>query len=292
MPAPRVHVSLGFLDEDDAMALASIAEELGVDGVTLPDHLFLPGTPPGQYPYSADGTPPFALDTPWPDAIVLAGAIGAVTSRLAVTTAVHVLPLRHPIPAAKAIATAARLCHGRFSLGVGVGWQREEFDALDVDFAGRGRLTDDAIGALRALWGDSPAHYDSESFAFDAILMEPKPPPVPILVGGATDAALRRAVALADGYVMPTMALTEIPGQLERLRGALMHGSRSNEGFRVFIPALGAQAPEITGLLAGDLVTDITAMPWPHPGQVDTTVTEKIDRLERWAIDVLEPLRA
>ena len=121
--------------------------------------------------------------------------------------------------------------------------------------------------------------------------MEPTPPPVPILVGGATDAALQRAVALADGYVMPTMALAEIPGQLERLRGALARGSRSDDGFRVFIPAVAARAPQIAPLLAGELVTDITVMPWPHPGQVETTVSEKADHLERWVTDVLEPLR-
>ncbi len=288
--SPRVHVSCGFLAEQDVLALVPAIEALGIDGVTLPDHLFVPDTPPGHYPYSKDGQPPFRPESPWPDQLVLAGALGPMTTNLELTIAVRVLSLRHPITDAKAIATVSRLWGGRFSLGVGVGWQREEFEAVGIDFTRRGRLTDDAIGALRALWAPGPATFASESFSLHGAIMEPKPPDVPIHIGGASDAALRRAARLGDGFIVPSMPLADVPGQLERLRAALADASRAEAGFRVYVPCLEAPASEIAEVL-DPLVTDLTFMPWPHPGKVDTTVDEKLRHLETWCADVLAPLR-
>ena len=99
----------------------------------------MPPTQPGEYPCSDDGQPPFPLDTPWPDVLVLTAAIAAMTSTLRVLTSVFVLPMRHPLNVAKAAGTAALVSDGRLSLGIGLGWQREEFAAVGVDFAKRGR---------------------------------------------------------------------------------------------------------------------------------------------------------
>jgi probable F420-dependent oxidoreductase len=289
---PRVHVSCGFLPEEEVLALAPRLEERGIDGLTLPDHVFIPDTPPGSYPYSADGQPPFALDAPWPDALVLAGAVGTITERIAITTGVHIVSLRHPLLLGKAIATAARLCGGRLQYGMGVGWQREEFDALGVPFERRGRLADDAIVAMRTLWAEGSSSHRGPERSFGPLLMEPKPPPIPIIVGGDSDAALRRAARLGDGHFMPGRPLDQVGGEIARLRAALAAERREDDaGFRVFMPCTGATAAQIARALE-PIVTDLVLTPWPFPGRVTTTVAEKLEHLDRWRADVLEPLRA
>lgn len=289
--APRVWVSAGFLLEQDVLALAPEIERLGYDGITLPDHVFTPLDPVGAYPYSADGKPPFRPTAPWPDQLVLIAAVGARTSTVQLMTAVTVLPLRHPLLLAKAAATAARVCGGRLTLGVGAGWQREEFEALDVDFERRGGLLADAIGGLRRLWGEQPVEYRGKHFAFGPLQMEPVPPPIPIIVGGGSPAAVQRAARLGDGWILPGQPLEGIPRELERLRAALASEGRSAEGFRAFVPCLGADAGEIARILEPG-VTDITVMPWPHPGKEDTTVSQKLESLRHWRETVLEPLTA
>ena len=288
--SPRVHISCGFVGESVLLELVGPIEELGFDGVTLPDHVFLPDSEPGTYPYSADGMPPFRADTPWPDPLVMAGAIGARTTRLHVSTIVYVLPARHPLLVAKAVATAALLCQGRFAFGVGVGWQREEFDALGVDFHSRGALTDEAIAALRELWRPGVSTHEGPAYRFGPLRMEPKPPAIPIIVGGASDAAIRRAAVLGDGYVLPSQPLDGVPEQLARVRRALDEAGRDPEGFRIIVPCLGAPAAEITSIL-DPLVTDIVVMPWPHPGKVDTTIEQKLESLDGWVTSSMEAVR-
>jgi alkylation response protein AidB-like acyl-CoA dehydrogenase len=178
---PRVWVSVGFLPEEDVLALAPEIERLGYDGITFPDHVFTPVSAGGRYPYSEDGKPPFALDSPWPDALVLIGAVGARTTTLQLMTAVQILALRHPVLFAKAATTAARICGGRLTVGVGAGWQRDEFEALGVDFGRRGALLDEAIDAVRRLWGEQPAEHRGRHYAFGPLQMEPSPPPISIV---------------------------------------------------------------------------------------------------------------
>ena len=286
----RVHVSCGFVDEATLVELVGPIERLRFDGVTLPDHVFLPDAGPGTYPYSADGKPPFRPQTPWPDPLVMAGAIGARTTRLLVSTIVYVLPARNPLLVAKAAATAARLLDGRFVLGVGVGWQREEFDALGVDFHRRGALADEAIGVLRELWRPGVTEHDGPGYRFGPLLMEPTPPAIPIIVGGASDAAIRRAALLGDGYVLPSQPLAGVPAQLERVRRALDAADRDPQGFRVIVPCVGAGAQDIASIL-DPLVTDVVVMPWAHPGKVDTTLDEKVEALSAWVTSTMEAVR-
>jgi probable F420-dependent oxidoreductase len=286
---PRVWVSAGFLPEEDVLALAPEIERLGFDGMTFPDHVFTPVSAEGRYPYSADGRPPFRPETPWPDALVLIAAVAARTRTLGLMTAVQVLPLRHPALFAKAAGTAARISSGRLVLGIGAGWQREEFDALGVKFDRRGALVAEGIAALRALWGPQPAEHHGAAHDFGPLQMFPTPPPIEVVVGGASAAALRRAAELGDGWILPTQPLAEVPGALERLDAALDAAGRAREGFRVFVPCLGAGAEQIAAVLA-PVVSDITIMPWPHPGKQDTSVDAKVACLQRWRDEVLAPL--
>jgi alkanesulfonate monooxygenase SsuD/methylene tetrahydromethanopterin reductase-like flavin-dependent oxidoreductase (luciferase family) len=120
-----VFVVCGLLPEDEIIALAPHIERLGFGGITLGDHVFISGMP-GSYPYSADGRPPFAVNSSWPDPFVVMSALATITERIRFMTSVLILPLGHPLLLAKAVAAAARISRGRVLVGVGVGWQRED----------------------------------------------------------------------------------------------------------------------------------------------------------------------
>jgi probable F420-dependent oxidoreductase len=278
------------MTELEVIALTPAIERLGFDGMTFPDHLFLTDAVDGRYPHSADGKPPFSPDTPWPDALVLIGALGALTTRLRFVTSIYVLPLRHPVILAKAAATAARLCEGRLTLGVGAGWLRDEFDVVGVDFSHRGSIMTEAITVLRTLWQPGPVEYSGKFFSFPPVVMEPVPPAIPIAVGGMSDAALRRTAKLGDAYIMPTQPFEQMPETLSRLRAALDDEGRHESSLEVFLPALGAPAEAILDALE-PAVNNVTVMPWPHPGKERTSVPEKLAHLERYAENVLAKLR-
>lgn len=205
---------------EDQLELAMLAEQLGFDGVVLADDVFFPYVEPGGYLYTADGPPPFPVETPWPDAAVMKGAIASRTTRLRLLTSVFLPPLRHPLLAARAIGTATILAAGRISLGLGVGWMREEFDTLGVPFAERGARIDEAIAAMRKLWQPGPVEYHGRFFSFGPLMMEPAPhDPAPILVGGASEAAMARAVRFGDGFVAPEGPIDRMFGVAQRIRG-------------------------------------------------------------------------
>jgi probable F420-dependent oxidoreductase len=289
--SPRVYVGCGTLPTREVLALAPAIEQYGYDGLALPDHLFMPHTQPGEYPYSEDGQPPFPLDTPWPDVFVLTAAIAALTSTMRVLTSVYVLPMRHPLNVAKAAGTAALISNGRLSLGIGLGWQREEFAAVGVDFSKRGALTDEMIVAMRALWRKGPVEHHGRFFSFGPLLMEPVPPRIPIIIGGTSDAAFRRAARLGDGYLLPVMPPQDVPPYVERLRAELVSAGREGDDFETIIPTFVSSGEELEPVLALNIDT-IVVLPWLAAGAEPITTEQKIGHLERFAAEVLAPLRS
>jgi alkanesulfonate monooxygenase SsuD/methylene tetrahydromethanopterin reductase-like flavin-dependent oxidoreductase (luciferase family) len=151
--------SASFSEPDQLVEIAKLAEEVGFDGVLVSDHLFFPEKLVSKYPYTPDGVPGFTPETPWPDPFALVGAMSSVTRRLRFATMVYILPLRNPLEVAKATATVDVLSGGRFILGVGAGWMKEEFDQLGVDFRTRGARFDESIEVLRKLWGGMVEHH-------------------------------------------------------------------------------------------------------------------------------------
>ncbi len=285
----QIFVRLAFLTVEEQLVLAQLAEDLGFDGVTVSDHLAFPYVTPGEYPYTDDGELPFPLETPWPDAAVLLGALAACTTRLRFLTSVYLPALRHPIITAKAIGTAAVVSRGRISLGVGVGWMREEFETVGVPYAERGTRTDETITALRALWRKGPVEHHGRFFSFGPILTEPVPdPPVPILIGGASPPARRRAAALGDGYVAPEGPIDEMLPIAVGVREAAVRAGRNARDFTLFINCTGADAPTLCRVAADVDIAGV--MPWAWPGQAP--LGEKRRALENFARDVLAPVRA
>lgn len=239
----RFHQAVTFLPVDQGLALARAADDQGYAGVYLSDHMFFPRERASRYTYSTreDGAPGFGdhwdPDTHWPDPIAFICSLASVTTNLRFTTGVYVAPARDLVTVAKQVGTAAVLSDGRLNLGVGVGWSKEEFDATGQDFASRGRRLDDMIPALRAMWAGGWVEYHGTHYDVPAMRMEPSPPlPVPILGGGHSAPAFRRAATLCDGWIAAGAYKEEEAvaylGELDQTR---RQAGRHDEPFTVFL---------------------------------------------------------
>jgi probable F420-dependent oxidoreductase len=213
---------LTWMEPDQIMEVGRFAEELGFEGVMMGDHGVYPRDIAANYPYSADGKPPMAPDSDYPDCWVTLGALGAVTTRLKTSVSIYVLPLRNVFEVARATGTLALLSDNRFILGAGLGWMKEEFDIYGVDFKTRGRRCDEMIDALRKLWAGGMVEHQGELIHFPALQIAPHPTrQVPIYMGGASPAALRRAATRADGWIGAGNTPEQVPtilNELHRLR--------------------------------------------------------------------------
>ncbi len=190
------------IDGDTALQLCRHAEQLGFESVWGGEHVVLPTVIDSPYPYTADGKIPAEPDTPIPDPLIWLAFAAAAAPTLRLGTCILIVPQRNPLVLAKEVATLDRLSNGRVELGIGVGWLREEFDALGVEWDRRGARNDEYIAAMRALWAGPHAEFHGEFVDFAPVTCSPRPvqASIPILVGGDTPAALRRAVRIADGY--------------------------------------------------------------------------------------------
>jgi probable F420-dependent oxidoreductase len=218
--------------------LAQVAEEAGFEGTTLPDHVFYPEVMISRYPQSADGSVYWNGDTPWPDPWVTVGAMSAVTTKLRFITSIYILPLRDPFVVAKAVGTAAVLSGGRVILGAGLGWMKDEFDVLGQDFSTRGKRAEEMVEVLRLLWKGGMVEHHGRFFDFPRLQMSPAPAaPVPIYLGGRSDAALDRAARVGDGYISGVHSLAQfddlvaLATEIRRLRAA--HG-RTEKPFEFY----------------------------------------------------------
>jgi probable F420-dependent oxidoreductase len=216
------------------VALAQQAEAAGVDSVIVPDHVVM-GERTDRYAW---GPFPFPIETPWLEPLTVLAAIAAATRRLRLATGILIAPLRPAPVLAKTVASLDVLSQGRLDLGVGVGWQREEFEAVGLDFARRGQLLTDTIAACRVLWSESPASFSSETVRFERIWCEPRPVQpggVPVWFSGTlTPRNLDRIVRLGDGWI-PIMTATreDLAEGVKRLREALAAAGRDASALRV-----------------------------------------------------------
>ncbi|HZO44214.1 MAG TPA: LLM class F420-dependent oxidoreductase [Methylomirabilota bacterium] len=202
--------------------LVQRGERLGFASVMIADHLVFPVTIKSRYPYTVSGDFPGQGDVL--DQLSLMAFVAAKTTRLRLVTSVMIVPYRNPVLTAKALATIDVLSKGRVTLGVGVGWMREEFEALGApDFDRRGAVTDEYIQIFKTLWTRSPASFAGRFYRFDALHSRPHPvqkPHPPIWVGGHSKAALRRAARLGDGW-HPVGANAAVPLPPSELRALL-----------------------------------------------------------------------
>lgn len=182
--------------------MAEMLEEAGFDSLWVSDHIVFPHETTSRYPFAADGRPTWPMGDPYLEPFVVLGAAAAVTSRISLGTSVLIAPMRNPVLLAKQAATIDALSGGRLVLGVGVGWLREEFEALDADFAARGEALDEWIAIARACWTGSAGPFEGKHYRLPGpIYSRPAPATgIPVLVGGMSRHALRRATA-AEGWL-------------------------------------------------------------------------------------------
>jgi probable F420-dependent oxidoreductase len=211
---------------------AATIEAAGVDSVWAVEHVVVAEDYQPGYPYSADGRMPSAAGSvPMPDPLEVLSFIAGATERLLLGTAVVVAPLHSPVVLAKRAATLDTLSGGRLLLGLGIGWQREEYAAVGAAFDRRGLRLEEGIGAMRALWRDRPASYAGETVSFERLHSLPQPVAgrVPIVLGGNSDAAVDRAGRLADGWFPYTIGPDDLAVQAERLAAAATAAGRQPE---------------------------------------------------------------
>lgn len=251
-----------FMSAAEALQLAQMLDEAGFDGVICADHMIYPRTLTSRYP-SESGTPGWAPETAWPDSWVMIGAMAALTRTLRFSNAVYVAPSRPLVEVAKVVATAAEVSGGRVSLGVGVGWMREEFELMGQDFGTRGKRLDEMIPALRALWRGGWVSWAGEHYRVPEMMLERHPPgPVPILCGGESEAALRRAARLCDGWVGTAYVLDEAVRHVDRLSDLRREYGRAEQPFEVLVALLDPPSVELYQRAEEAGITAVMVAPW------------------------------
>ena len=228
----KFYVSSAFLDLGEIVQIAKAADDLGYEGMAIPDHVVNLETLSTPYPYTADGERRWQPFTDWADPWVLVGALSQVTERLKFVTTVYIPAMRDPYSAAKAIGSAAFLSGGRVELGIGVGWCREEFDLLGQPFARRGKRTDEMLELMKALWQPGWTEFEGEFYTTPRLEMTPTPPRIPIYAGGLSDIALQRA-ARNDGWIGDLIGMDQAIASVQRIR-ELRDGDM--DGFTVITP--------------------------------------------------------
>lgn len=282
--------ALSFSEPDQILDVAQICEEVGFEGVFLSDHMFYPGDFEDKYPYSEDGKlDAFTPDTPWPDPWVAIGAMAAVTRRLRFTTFIYILPLRNPIEVAKSTSTLGVLSDGRFALGIGAGWMKEEFQTMGVDFTTRGSRLDESMEVLRKLWSGEMVEHHGEHFDFPPLSMCPVPDGgVPIWVGGISGRALRRAARIGDGWLgsgQTTEEAVEMLGKLQRHRKEY---GRENTPFETIVPLVTPPTPDDLKRIQDAGATSSVSYPFTYTIGPGSTLDQKRAYLEGFANSVMK----
>lgn len=224
---------MALVDMDELPILAKKAEEFGFEGLALADHLVTFETQYQAYDYSRDAAVLWYPETHWPDPWVEIGALSQMTTVLKFMTTVYVLPMRDPFSAAKAISTAARLSNNRVVLGAGIGWQKSEFDLAGQQFANRGKRTDEMLDIVVRLMAGQTVEYHGAFHDFPPLQMSPGvTQPVPILIGGRSPAAYKRA-ARYDGWIGAQYRLEELPGIVAALHAERAALGKNSEPFEI-----------------------------------------------------------
>jgi probable F420-dependent oxidoreductase len=262
----KLGIPLFRLSHHRMAEVARRAEALGFESVWVPEHLVFPTVIASRYPYSSDGVPPVRVDAPHLDPLVLLTHIAAATRTIRLGTNIYLLPLRHPLLTARLAMSVDVLSGGRLTLGIGVGWLAEEFQAVDVDFRTRGARTRECVRALKVLWTEPEPQFHGRFFSFGPVKFEPKPvqePHPPLVFGGESEAALRRAVALGDGWYGVGHTPASAGAQVKRLRTALAAAGRSDAPFEMTVShAAAALDRDDVARYADAGVDRVVVLPW------------------------------
>jgi probable F420-dependent oxidoreductase len=260
----------GLALEPGVATLARVLETAGFDSLWVADHIVLPREIRSRYPFAADGRATWATDTPYVDALVALALAAAATERVRLGIAALVLPLRNPVELAKQAASIDVASGGRLELGVGAGWLAEEFEALGVPFRARGARLEEWMRIARDCWTGTPAGRASEHYVLPAgILCLPTPAhPIPMLVGGHSPIALRRAGRLGDGWLAQQAAGELDPAELARCIAVIRQARDDVAPPRVVLrivesldraELVAAQLDELAAIGVDEVIVDVPA---------------------------------
>ncbi len=274
-----------LIDDPTAMRdVSQAAEDLGFDFLTLIDHVLL------AYP-AAGGTPRahYPARTPYHDILVALGYLGGVTRRISLRSAVVIMPQRGPAVVAKQAAAVDSLSGGRLELGIGIGWHREEYDALEVPFSERGRRMDEGIELMKLLWTQDRVDFHGHYYEVDGMGMEPKPvtrPHPPLWFGGTTPPVFRRVVEHAAGWLSrPVQTIEQIDASWKEILRLAAESGRAADTLRLHV-SVGLGPEETTDQIIASVqrmisigATDVSFFTSYMPGI--ESVGDHIAQLER-----------
>jgi probable F420-dependent oxidoreductase len=279
---------------DQLVELAKTAEECGFASVALPDSLFYSEKVSADYPYTPDGSRFWNADTPWVDPLIAAAAMGTATERIRFYTQVLKLGSRNPVLLARQVGSVAALTGDRFGFGVGLGWSPEEFAWCGTEYAHRGPRADEAIEVLKLILGGGMVDYHGEYYDFDKLQMSPAPrQPVPFYVGGHTEAGLRRAARIGDGWTSAMIKFDDLRQVIARLGELRAEYGRADLPFEIQAVCIDKFGVDGYRDLFEAGVTDVIVMPWMNYGiGFDGELAAKQDAVRRFTHDVIEQVTA
>jgi probable F420-dependent oxidoreductase len=279
---PALGVALGRLHPAFHLEVTEAAERLGFESVWLPEHLVFPVDMTGS-PFPGAAHPPVPPETPVFDCFAYLAFLAGRTERIRLGSHVYLLGLRHPFVAARAVQTLDVVSGGRALVGVGAGWLEGECRAAGIDFATRGRRLDEALAVCRRLWTEPVVAHAGRFFSFEPVCFEPKPvqkPHPPLLVGGESEAALRRAARLGDGWLGLDHTPASLAPQLARLRALRKAAGRAELPFSITVGAATPGATELEALAAAG-ADRVIVSPWRRSREAVASLRSFAEALPR-----------
>ena len=287
----RFSYAESMCDPSHYLPLAIAAEQAGYTSFCVPDSIAYPRDSDSKYPYTPDGERYFLEDRPFIEPFSLIPAMGAVTERLRFTTFVVKLPIRHPVLVAKSAASVAVLTGNRFGFGVGLSPWPEDYRLCGQLWVGRGARMDEMIEIVRGLTQGGFYEFHGQHYDIEPVKICPVPTqPIPVLIGGHAEAALRRAARLGDGWMHAGGDAAALHGYLRRLAELRREYGREREPFEVHVIALDAFTLDGVRRLEDLGVTD-AIVGFRNAYEKDTqTIAQKSEALRRFADGVIAKL--
>ncbi len=224
-----IPVNVGVSNVDQMVAIARKAEEVGVESVWTFEHVIVPVDYESKYPYAPSGKMGAQPDTNFVDPLIALTAVAASTSKIRLGTGVNILSQANPLLLAKQAASLDWVSQGRFMLGVGIGWLREEFHAMGTPFERRGARFDDYVEAMKKVWAGGTVDHTSDFLDWQGFESHPLPvqkPHLPVIIGGSAGKVWQRIAKLGEGWFAPTAGVEQLEPMVEKLRSACVEAGR------------------------------------------------------------------
>lgn len=281
---------VSWCETEHLVEVAKHSEALGFEGVILAEHIFYPAKTDSHYYYSTDGKSIQHNQMEFPDPLISFAAMAAVTTKLKMMTGIYILPLRHPIDAAKNMATLARISQDRFLLGTGAGWLEEEFKEFGIDFKTRGKRLDEMLEIQKQLWTGKSISYKGDHFDFSDVQIRPYPEkPIPVIAGGYSKAALKRAIQ-CDGWYGPGNTLEDLKGITQTLLDGVKASKKDSTNYRIIAPLLSPLDEETIQKMEAMGVTDTVNYPFLYGIGEAASIEQKKAYMTEFAERFIHPL--